>query len=125
MDQEVNRRRRRSYSAEFRADAVAACLKAGASTSAEALKRSMNANVLRRWVVEAERSAGAIPSAKALPAPVGTGAKASFVALPAPAKSADEMPITVEVHRGAMTVSVQWPRSAVRECAMWLREVLK
>jgi hypothetical protein len=31
----------------------------------------------------------------------------------------------VEVRRGTMTVSVQWPSSAVHECALWLREVLK
>jgi transposase len=123
MDEEVNRRRRRTYSAEFRAEAVAACRKPGASTSAEALKRSMNANVLRRWVVEAERAEGGVTSPRALPAPVS--AKGSFVALPGPAKPVDEAPITVEVHRGAMTVSIQWPRSAVHECAMWLREVLK
>ena len=125
MDQEVNRRRRRTYSAEFRAEAVAACRKPGASTSAEALKRSMNANVLRRGVVEAERAEGTVPSPRALPAPVSVPAKGSFIALPGPAKGVDESPITVEVHRGAMTVSIQWPRSAVHECAMWLREVLK
>jgi hypothetical protein len=42
-----------------------------------------------------------------------------------PPRSADVTPITVEVRRGTMTLSVQWPRSAVQECAMWLREVLK
>ena len=125
MDEETSRRRRRTYSAEFRAEAVAACRKPGASTSAEALKRSMNANVLRRWVVEAERAEGTVTSARALPAPVSASAKGSFIPLPGPARAADESPITVEVHRGAMTVSIQWPRSAVHECAMWLREVLK
>jgi transposase len=64
MDEEANRRRRRTYSAEFRAEAVAACRKPGASTSAEPLKRSMNANVLRRWAVEAERVEGAVTSAR-------------------------------------------------------------
>jgi hypothetical protein len=42
-----------------------------------------------------------------------------------PSKAVDTTPITVEVRRGTMTVSVQWPSSAVHECAMWLREVLK
>lgn len=125
MDQEVNRRRRRSYSAEFRADAVAACRRPGASTSAEALKRSMNANLLRRWVVEAERAEGAVTAPRALPAPVSAPAKESFIALPVSDKAADDLPITVEVHSGTMTVSIQWPRSAVHECATWLREVLK
>jgi len=42
-----------------------------------------------------------------------------------PPKADDGTPITVELRRGTMTLSVQWPRSAVHECAMWLREVLK
>lgn len=125
MDQEVGRRRRRTYSAEFKAEAVAACRKPGASTAAAALERSINANVLRRWIVEAEHARGAAASARALPPPPGPAAKGSFVALPMPPKAADTTPITVEVRRGTMTVSVQWPSSAVRECALWLREVLK
>jgi hypothetical protein len=40
-------------------------------------------------------------------------------------KAVDATPITVQVHRGTMTVSVQWPSSTAHECAMWLREVLK
>jgi transposase len=124
MDEEAGRRRRRSYSAEFKAEALAACRKPGASTSAEALKRSMNANVLRRWVVEAERAAGVAPPRALLPSR-GPSAKDSFVALPLPAKAVDATPITIELRRGTMSLSVQWPGSAVRECALWLRDVLK
>jgi transposase len=125
MDQEAGRRRRRSYSAEFKAEAVAACRRPGASTAAAALERSINANVLRRWVVEAERAERLLVTPRALPPPPGPSAKGSFVALPMRPKSVDTTPITVEVRRGTMTVSVQWPSSAVHECAMWLREVLK
>jgi transposase len=91
--------------------------------AAAALERSLNANVLRRWVVESERPQPMASSAAlALPAPAP---KEAFVALPLPPKVADEAPIKVEVRRGSLTVSVQWPSSAVTECAMWLREVLK
>jgi len=126
MDQEVSRRRRRSYSRQFKAEAVAACRKPGASTSAEALKRSMNANILRRWVVEAERGEGGATPPRALAGPSSASTNASFVSLPVPSKAADDgMPIAVEVRRGRMSVSVRWPRSAAHECAQWLREVLK
>ncbi len=125
MDQEAGRRRRRSYSAEFKAEAVAACRKPGASTAAAALERSINANVLRRWVVEAERAEGLSVTPRSLLPPSGPSAKGSFVPLPMLPKAVDTTPITVEVRRGTMTVSVQWPSSAVSECAMWLREVLK
>jgi len=49
------RLRRRRHSAEFKAEAVAACRKPGVSMAAAALERSINANLLRRWVLEAER----------------------------------------------------------------------
>ena len=120
MDQEPVRRRRRVHSGEFKAEAVAACRKAGASIAAAALERSINANLLRRWVVEAERAeARTLPAPKPLPAP-----SEAFVALPVLPKP-DNTPIRVEVRRGALTVSVQWPRSAMHECGIWLREVLK
>jgi transposase len=125
MDQEAGRRRRRRYSGQFKAEAVAACRKPGASTAAAALERSINANVLRRWVVEAERAERLLVTARSLPPPPGPSVKGSFVALPMLPKAVDTTPITVEVRRGTMTVSVQWPSSAVHECAMWLREVLK
>jgi hypothetical protein len=33
--------------------------------------------------------------------------------------------LQIEVRRGALTVSLQRPSSAMPECALWLREVLK
>jgi hypothetical protein len=95
MDQEASRRRRRSYSAEFKAEAVAACRKPGASTAAATLERSINANVLRRWVVEAERAERLSVTPRSLPPPAGASAKGSFVALPMLPKAVDTTPITV------------------------------
>jgi transposase len=121
MDQQSGRRRRRVHSSEFKAEAVAACRKPGVSIAAAALERSINANLLRRWVVEAERAeAGTSSSPKALPAP-----SEAFIALAMQPTAADNTPIRVEVRRGGLMVSVQWPRSAMHECGIWLREVLK
>jgi transposase len=122
MDEGAGRRRRRRHSAQFKAEAVAACRKPGASIAAAALERSINANLLRRWVIEAERlDAGAVVPAK----PAITAAAEGFVALPLRKQPVDDTPIRIEVRRGALTVSVQWPGSAMHECAIWLREVLK
>lgn len=121
MDQGIARRRRRRHSPEFKAEAVAACRNPGVSIAAAALSRSINANLLRRWVLEVERTeAASLGGAKPVTAP-----NESFLALPMPAQPADEAPIRVEVRRGTMTLSVQWPRSALHECAVWLREVLR
>jgi transposase len=48
------RRRRRLHSDEFKADAVAACTQPGMSMAAAAMAHGINANLLRRWVHEAE-----------------------------------------------------------------------
>lgn len=119
-DERVERRRRRRHSAEFKAEAIAACRKPGASIAAAALERSINANLLRRWVLEAERG-DSFGLGKIAP-PAGGSA---FIALPAPAKAPDEPLIQMEVRRGALSVSVQWPASAMPQCALWLRELLK
>lgn len=122
MDEGTGRRRRRRHSAQFKAEAVAACRKPGVSIAAAALNRSINANLLRRWVIEAERTeASSLVPAKPAMAPPSE----EFVALPLAAQAADETPIRIDVRRGTMTLSVQWPRSAIHECAIWLREVLK
>jgi transposase-like protein len=122
MEAGTGRRRRRRHSAEFKAEAVAACRKPGTSIAAAALERSINANLLRRWVIEAER---ADVSALVAPKPGPVIAKESFVALPMPSRATDDTPIRIEVRRGTLAVSVRWPSSAMHECAVWLREVLK
>ncbi|WP_193789185.1 transposase, partial [Paraburkholderia atlantica] len=53
----VGRRRRRRYSVEFKAQVVAACRRPGVSLAAIALDHWLNANLLRRWVEQAEGNA--------------------------------------------------------------------
>jgi len=72
-----DRRRRRRHSDEFKARVVAACRRPGVSIAAVALDRRLNANLLRRWVVTAERTQEGVPIT---PPPVPTTS-----ALPAPA----------------------------------------
>jgi hypothetical protein len=50
----VGRRRRRRYTHEFKAQVVAVCQGQGVSLAAIALQHKVNANLLRRWVEQAE-----------------------------------------------------------------------
>jgi transposase len=125
MEQEPGRRRRRQHSAQFKAEAVAAARQPGVSIAAAAMARSLNANLLRRWVVEAERAEAASTVPKVLAAPRAESFVALPMPMPMPARASESAPIRVEVRRGSLTVSVQWPSSAMHECAIWLREVLK
>ena len=54
-------RRRRHHSAEFKAKVVEACTGPGVSMAAVALAHGLNANLLRRWVVE-KKSIGLTPA---------------------------------------------------------------
>lgn len=119
----VGRRRRRRHSAEFRAEAVKACQQPGVSVAAIALARGLNANLLRRWVLRAERGTLLVPSRSSAPsAPVENSGAFVPVGIPA---SAAEVAIRIEVRRGSSTVNIQWPASAAGECALLLRELMK
>ena len=82
-----------------------------------ALTRGVNANLLRRWVREAE-----VPPTKA-PAKTTTAAPA-FVPVHLPDPVAPVGEIRIDVRRGATTITVAWPMTAAAECASWMRELL-
>ncbi len=121
----ARRRRRRRHSAEFKANAVASCLQPGMSMAAVAMAHGINANLLRRWVHEAELRP-AVDAPNALPAPKSAtvAARPSFVpmALPAQSASAD---IRIDLRHGATSITVSWPSGAAAECAAWMRELLR
>ena len=109
-----------------------ACRQPGVSIAAVALANGLNANMVRKWVIEAETRAGTAPASKAdMPAVASDGPAASLPlhflplamsASPAPAP-ADE--IRIELQRGSIAIKVSWPTAAAAECAAWLRELLR
>jgi len=109
------RRRRRTHSDEFEADAVAACMQPGISMASVAMSRGINANLLRRWVREAEGQPAAV-AADLSPASRPALPKPAFMPLPMPAAAAPQ-DICIELRRGAMSITVIWPSSAAAECA--------
>ncbi|MDZ7652437.1 MAG: transposase [Burkholderiaceae bacterium] len=121
-------RKRRRHSAEFKAKVVSASRQPGVSMAAVALAHGLNANLLRRWVVEAGHSPQrALPGAS--PTLTDTTTLPAFVALPLPTPSsaspvAPADPIRIELTRGTTAIRVQWPLSAAAQCAAWLRELL-
>ena len=117
------KRRRRRHTAEFKAEAVAACREPGASVAAVALDRKLNANLLRTWI----KRAGKMPSMpKAIAAPEAT----TFLPLrieshSEPTSAATERPIRVHIRKGRTRVTIEWPATAAGACALWLRELLE
>ena len=124
-----DRRRRRLHSDEFKANAVASCIRPGMSMAAVAMANGVNANLLRRWVRAAEiRPDAGLPDAlpNALTAPDRRVAEtpAAFIPMQLPANTA-AADIRIELRRGATSISVAWPTDATAECAAWMRELLR
>jgi len=121
------RRRRRLHSDEFKANAVAACMQSGISMAAVAMAHGINANLLRRWVHQAEMTTSIDGAGKSLRGVERPTLKPAFMplALPAPAALAPMADIRIELQRGATAVTVTWPANAASECAAWMRELLR
>lgn len=117
----AGRRRRRKHSAEFKAQLVQACEQPGMSSAAIAMANGINANLLRRWVNDAEQRGSTVIAPSPPPSPPATP---EFIPLqlPAPKPQAD---IRIELQRSGISVSVTWPVSAAAECAGWMREILR
>ncbi len=119
-------RRRGRYSEDFKRQVVTACLEPGVSTAAVALANGLNANLLRRWVVEASQRSNSRRSKTTALAPVHN--HPTFIPVkfdpPPPAPAAPPCDIRLELQHGATTVHIHWPLQAASQCAQWLREVL-
>ena len=124
--QPQEKRRRRRHTPEFKAAAVAACRKPGASVAAVALELQLNANMLRTWIKEAA-APSSIP--RAITGPDLPTSSAAFVPLKVqsrsePSPTSAERPIRVHVRQGRARITIEWPVTAAGACATWLRELL-
>ena len=117
-------RRHARYSDEFKRQVVAACLDPGVSKAAIALANGLNANMLRRWVVESSQGRKS-QLATIAKTPLPAQANSDFIPVKfAPAPSAQAADIRIELQHGNTAVHIHWPISAASQCAQWLREVL-
>jgi transposase len=117
------RRRRRTHSDLFKAEAVGACQQEGVSIAAVALARGVNASLLRRWLAEAGASRTPIAIQGTVPV-MATDSPDGFVPVPMPTHPAEGR-IRVEVRHKSRRVSMEWPASAARECALLLKELIR
>jgi transposase len=120
---ETGRRRRRRHSALFKAEAVGACQQAGVSIAAVALTRGLNANLLRRWVAQAERGKAPIAIRPTAPSEAISSAE-SFLPVTLPSSPTEDA-IRIKIRRRGRIVSIEWPASAAHQCALLLRELMR
>lgn len=120
--QSEDRKRRRRYSAQLKAQVMAECAAPGASVAQVAMAHGINANVVHRWRQWAREGGPRRTSVS----PATSVAAEGFVPVvvsdaPAGAKAEE---IHIELRRGATALAVRWPVSAAAQCAVWLRELL-
>ena len=125
------RRTHRTYTAEFKAELVAACQSPGASIAAIAGQHGMNANVLHRWLKEHQQSGrhqrivcSATGQSRVTSPPVPAFIAVKLPATATPEPASPEL-IKVELHKGAFTMIISWPADAVADLAQWTRVILK
>ncbi len=122
MGVEKLKRRRRLHSEEFKADVVRACSEPGVSVAGVALANGVNANLVRRWMVERGVSAPSLRQRVTLAEPVGVP---EFVPVTIAPPEPIATTIRIEVQRGSSLVKVEWPLQAAVECSAWLRKWLR
>lgn len=110
-------RQRRRHSREFKAQIVSACQQPGVSVSGIALENGLNANLVRRWIKEAE----AKNTLESTP---------GFIALTAPGNSSkvvctEQSNIRITLPRIGGAVIVEWPVSEPASCAAFLQALLR
>ena len=124
IQQPAPSRRHARYSDEFRRQVVAACQAPGVSKAAIALANGLNANMLRRWVVESTR--GSERQLCAIKSPLlPVQANPDFIPVnftPAPSVPAPD--IRIELQHAGIAIQIHWPLGASNQCAQWVREVL-
>ena len=116
------RRRRQTYSREFKDQAVATCQRPGVSLAAIAMDLRVNANILRRWVREVEAATLMRPvtpsSAITTPQLVPVSVAPSTIVPPVA-----ELRVTVQ-HNGA-SIEIHVPPATEARAAALLREWLR
>ena len=121
------RRRRRIHSAEFKASLIEACRHSGVSIASVALANGLNANMLRKWVGEAERAEPHALRPRSFmhtENPSDDPRSPGFIPLQLP-MSAPVADIHIEFLRSGTSIKVKWPASAAAECGTWLQTLLR
>lgn len=116
-------RRRGRYTDEFKAQIIAACRQPGVSTSAVALANGINANLLRRWIVQSDEFSSQPKSRLNASSPEGFVQIASRAVCPDPVV-ATEPCLRLEIRKSDLAITLSLPMGQHSECAALLKLLL-
>jgi transposase len=101
---------------------VQACQGPGVSIASVALANGMNANLLRRWVNERERTQALQSVITRRPVQTMAG---QFVPVALSRPQSELEPIRIEIRKGSVSIAMSLPAALVKESGGLLRELLK
>ena len=116
-------RRRGRYTDEFKAHIIAACRQPGVSTSAVALANGINANLLRRWIVQSDEFSSQPKSRLNASSPEGFVQIASRAICRDPVV-ATEPCLRLEIRKSDLAITLSLPMGQHSECAALLKLLL-
>ncbi|QNI02384.1 transposase [Halomonas sp. SH5A2] len=111
-------RKRRRFTAEFKASVVEACQQPGASVAGIALEHALNANLVHKWIREARR----MVTVSAPPAFVPVPMTSTTTLTSTPHQEAEPIRLSLPSPKG--TVTIEWPLSDAQGCRALLRDLL-
>lgn len=109
-------KKRRRYTAAFKAQILAECDQPGASVAGVAIRHQLNPNLVQKWRLQARRDGQ--DDFLRLPTP------ALQVAAPA-TSTADSVTVRMEVPIPAGILTVHWPIEALPHSVDWLRALTR
>ena len=101
---------------------VQACQGPGVSIASVALANGMNANLLRRWVTDRERTQALQSVMTQRPVQTMAG---QFVPVVLSRPDNELEPIRIEIRKGSVSIAMSLPAALVKESGAVLRELLK
>lgn len=111
-------RKRRRFTAAFKARIVDACHQPGALVAGIALEHALNANLVHKWIREARRRESINDSPAFVPAPVAS----ATVPVASQSQAAERIRLSIPGPKG--TVTIEWPVADAQGCRAMLRELL-
>lgn len=114
---EVPRKRRR-FTAEFKANVVDACQQPGASVAGITLEHTLNANLVHKWIREARRSVPVSEPPAFVPVPMANTATLASTSH----REAEHVRLSLPSPKG--TVTIEWPLFNAQGGRALLRDLL-
>ncbi|MBB3190934.1 IS66-like element accessory protein TnpA [Halomonas cerina] len=111
-------RKRRRFTAAFKARIVEACQQPGTSVAGVALAHSLNANLVHKWIRTARQRDTVTEAPAFVPVPLASAAPSATP----PSQPPDRIRLTIP--RPSGSVIVEWPASEADACRRLLRELL-